>query len=184
MEEMTKEQQYMISMIALAGLSGALIIAFIIACCCCLRYQRKLQGGGSRTRFGKHNVREVQWPVTTTETWGATPYGCTDPYNSGNDCQRNSAYDWALPQTRNVACNPYAMSPRSQVRCGNNDYGRVLLNPPNAVCSKPSMPSTKLAGQCGTGGGCDGKFYQSTGQPVASTTAQFVLDSGATRHYC
>jgi len=171
----------MIAMIALAGLSGALIIAFIIACCCCQRYQRKLMGGGSGTRFGKTTGRgAVQWPVTTADSWGATPYGSTSPY--GDDCPGRcaSAYDWHLPQNS----NPYGMSPRSQVKVGNNDYGKVLLNPPSAVCTKPTMPSTKLAGVCGTGGGCDGKFYQSTGQPLTSTTAQFVLDSGATRYQC
>jgi len=176
----------MIAMIALAGLSGVLVIAFIIACCCCQRYQRKLQGGGSGTRFGKHSPREAQWPVSSYEAWGATPYGNANNCggDSGNDCHRNSAYDWALPQTRNLdASNPYAMSPRSQVRCGGNDYGRVLLNPPSAVCSKPAMPSTKLAGHCGSGGGCDGKFYQSTGQPLTSTAAQFVLDSGASKYH-
>jgi hypothetical protein len=179
----------MIAMIVLAGVSGALIIAFIVACCCCQRYQRKLMGGGSGTRFGKVTVREsAHWPVTACDTWGATPYGSTNPYNPGGDCNRSSAYDWALP-VPNMSCgapaaapNPYSMSPRSQVKVG-NEYGRVLLNPPSAVCNKPAMPSTKLAGACGSGGGCDGKFYQSTGQPLGSTAAQFVLESGASKHY-
>lgn len=179
---MTPEQQYMIAMIVLAGACGCLLIALIIACCCCMRYQRKLLGGGSGTRFGKHSVREVQWPVTACDSWGATPYGSTNPYNphdSGNDCHRNSAYEWALP-SRELSCP----TPRSQVKCGGNDYGRVLLNPPSAVCTKTAMPSTKLAGSCGNGGGCDGKFYQSTGQPLGSSTAQFVLDASASRqHY-
>jgi len=180
----------MISMIVLAGVCGLLLIAFIIACCCCCRYQRKLTGGGSGTRFGKQIHREeAHWPVAACDTWGATPYGSTDDHHqevSGMDCHRNSAYDWALPPTRDLSCqaaavhNPYA---RSQVKCGGNDYGRVLLNPPSAVCTKPAMPSTKLGGVCGSGGGCDGKFYQSGGQPLGSSAAQFVLESGASKHY-
>jgi len=176
---MTMEQQYMIAMIALAGACGALIIAFIITCCCCMRYQRKLYGGQG-TPFGKHTVRqqEVQWPVTACDSWGATPYGSTDGYQGGGGggCHRNSAYDWALPQA-----NPYGMSPRPQIKSG-NDYGKVLLNPPSAVCTSAAMPSTKLAGHCGPGGGCDGKFYQSSGQPLGNSAAQFVLDSGATKY--
>jgi len=183
---MSKEMQYMIAMIVLAGVCGALLILFVVVCCCCQRYQRKLMGGGSGTRFGKHSIyetEETQWPVTAYDSWGATPYGDTSsPYNhrDSGDGQKGhaSAYDWALPVS-----NPYAVSPRSQVRVCNNEYGRVVLNPPSAVCSRPAMPSTKLAGACGPGGGCDGKFYQSTGQPLSSTTAQFVLESGANKHY-
>jgi len=187
---MPKEQQYMIAMIVLAGLCGALIISFIVACCCCMRYQRKLMGGGSGTRFGKHTiptkvVEEVQWPVTSCDAWGATPYGSTNPYGGSQDSSHESqkgyasAYDWALPNRVPGATNPYAAKTH---QCGSNDYGRVLLNPPSAVCSKAAMPSSKLGGQCG-GGGCDGKFYQASGQPLSSTAAQFVLDSGANRHY-
>lgn len=179
----------MIAMIILAGVCGLLAIFLIISCCCCMRYQRKLYGGGSGTRFGKHTVREeAHWPVTAADAWGATPYGSTNPCQpSGSDCHRNSAYDWALPPTRSLPCpapaaasNPYLLSPRSQTNLSN---GKVLLNPPSAVCSKPAMPSTKLAGHCGNGGGCDGQFYQSTGQPLNSTAAQFVLESGASKHY-
>jgi len=179
--ELSTEQTYMIAMIVLAAACGILIIAFIIACCCCTRYQRQLMGGG--THYVQPTLREAaHWPVTACDTWGATPYGSTDHHReSGGDCHRNSAsaYDWALPHTS----SPYGMSPRSQVKVGNSDYGRVLLNPPSAVCTKPSMPSTKLGGHCGAGGGCDGKFYQSSGQALSSTAAQFVLDSGASRHY-
>jgi len=187
--DITLEKQYMIAMIVLAGACGVLIIWLIITTCCCMRYQRKLYGGGSGTRFVNHSMREeAHWPVTACDAWGATPYGST---TSDGDCHRGyaSAYDWALPSNRNQSClapaavhNPYGMSPRSQVKVG-NDYGRVLLNPPSAVCTKPSMPSTKLAGHCGNGGGCDGKFYQSTGQPLGSSAAQFVLESGASKHY-
>jgi len=180
--DLTLEQQYMIAMIVLAGLCGILLIVFIIACCCCQRYQHQVMSGGSGTRLARHSVREeVHWPVTACDAWGATPYGSGDPYhsrNSGGDCHRNSAYDWALPTT-----NPYGMSPRSQVKVGGNDYGKVLLNPPSAVCSKTAMPSTKLAGHCGSGGGCDGKFYQSTGQQMGCSAAQFVLESGASKYY-
>jgi len=183
----------MIAMIVLAGVCGVLITLVIVLCCCCQRYQRKLMGGGSGTRFGKHSVytkEDSHWPVTAYDSWGATPYGSTTPYNPQNSGDHHrghgSAYDWALPTPSRAlgpASDPYSLAPRSQINLGSNDYGRVLLNPPSAVCSKPAMPSTKLGGHCGAGGGCDGKFYQSSGQALNSTAAQFVLESGATRHY-
>jgi len=208
MEE-SKEAQYMIAMIVLAGVCGVLLIAFIIACCCCQRYQRKFTGGGSGTRFGKQGeLTAAHWPVTSCEGYGS-------PYQGGSrsscSCQGSgscsscrghaSAYDWALPTPHRsgiimsaasnpyaLTSNPYALLPSPcavtaapQMKTG-NEYGRVLLNPPSAVCTKPKMASTQLAGSCGTGGGCDGKFYSSAGQPLASSAAQFVLESGS-KHF-
>jgi len=170
MADLSLEQQYMIAMIVLACVAGILLIAFFIACCCCVRFQQKIYGGGSSTGYVKQEVHS--WPVTACDSWGATPYGSTTPYNHHeNEHHRNSAYDWALP-TVHGPC----------VRQG-NDYGKVLLNPPGAVCTKAAMPSTKLAGSCGNGGGCDGKFYQSSGQVLGSSAAQFVLESGASRYH-
>jgi len=190
----------MIAMIVLAGACGVLLIAFVIACCCCTRYQRKYNGGGSGTRFGKQGELQPQkayWPVTAYEGYGS-PYqgGRSCACQGAGDCSscrgHASAYDWALPSVHRGGVimspsaaqpNPYAMiAPQlPQIKSG-NEYGRVLLNPPSAVCSKPKMPSTQLGGSCGTGGGCDGKFYSSAGQPLGSSAAQFVLESSS-KHY-
>jgi len=225
-EEMTKEEQYKLAMIVLAGACGALIIAVIIACCCCIKYQRKLYMGGGRryVRQSRVSYGQTQWPTVTnyeayaasrsletgqTQVYGASGNGQAQVHGASGDCHRASgdchrgqqgyasAYDWALPTT-NTRSNGLLLSPSvtnnspylsaitsgPQMNKEGNEYKKVLLNPPSAVCTKPPMMSTQLAGSCTTGGGgCDGKFFSSGGQPMASTTAQFVLESASSMQH-
>jgi len=204
---MSKEEQYFIAMIVLAGVCGALLIGVIIVICCCMKYQRRLYGTGTRVTKHYSSYEQTQWPVVSPyeacgEACGASSVLEGDQSHvyphSGVHHERQgyvSPYSCALPastyQTTGVfmtpgvtKTNPCPVASGPQCKTG-NEYKKVLLNPPNAVCSKPPMPSTQLNGKCGTGGGCDGNFYSmSTGQPVTYTGgSQFVLESGGSKQY-
>jgi len=202
---MTKEDQYKIAMIALASLAGVLLIAVIIICCCCMRYQRQVLASGTGSHYTKkprNDYEQSQWPapVANYEAYAASHaadqqfYGASGNY--GGHQGYESAYDWAHPTSPSKnnglilasaagRSNPYTPAPMpAPLQPKGNEYGRVLLNPPSAVCTKPAMSSTQLNGHCGSGGGCDGKFVSmSTGQPVASSGAQFVLQSGSSMQH-
>jgi hypothetical protein len=199
---MSAEDTYKIAMISLAGIAGFLLITLVVTCCCCHRYKRKLKGGGSKVRFGKQGVskrKSAQWEVSPYAGWGASVQGrsaCGCPGTPGcTKCQQSyaTAYDW-LPSSHNdvimtsapaVIQNPYVMNPTQIHQAPNRDFGRVLLNAPSAVCTKPKLNSTPVGGSCGTGGAACGNFYNmSSSQPItglgsnmSNSTAQFVLES-------
>jgi hypothetical protein len=215
---MTKEEQYKIAMIALAGSCGVLLIGLIIVICCCMKYQRQLHGSrAQRTTLSRLPYEQPHYPSMdanepytakayhegvqshTYEHAGmmnhsepqnyASPYHYAPPAASYNVSFRNARSSSASNKTSGVIMSPgFASSSNSfpatsacKPKTG-NEYGKVLLNPPSAVCTKPAMPSTRIGGSCGTGGGCDGKFFSMpTGQPLqqTSTAAHFVLESGA-----
>lgn len=207
-EEMSKEDQYKLAMIVLAGVCGALLIAVLITVCCCVKYQRKLYGSGKRvqrTTLSRLSYGDPHCPMDTTyETYPTIAayepsHAYQDPginhhVNTGPGSVYCSPIPPAPPKTSGgcrsmmtpgmATSSPYSMGSTPQCKPVKNEYGRVLLNPPSAVCTKPAMPSAQLGGHCGTGGGCDGKFFSmQTGQPVASTGSQFVLESGSATKY-
>jgi hypothetical protein len=207
---MSMEETYMIAMIVLAGVAGVLLITLIVTCCCCCRYMRKLKGGGSGTRFAKTNyyskspkehVRSSAyegWGVTPTRGAASRSCGCpNDGADAGGCATCNmyaaSAYDWMSPANQggvamgpssNVyggSASPYVAGPVAQTRAVSNEYGRVRLNPPSAICNKPA---TTQGGSCAPGvGNCafnmspSQNVYGSSQNASSSGGAQFVLES-------
>lgn len=180
---MTKEQDYKIATIVCASVAGALLILLILTwLCCCLGYERRRKPRAhvpnKRARTGRD---VVQWEVSPYAGWGQdvqqvqTSGGC-------RSCEAGysaNAYDWMTPGSG--VLNTYNPTPVQS----SGDYGKVLLNPPKAVCAKPTIPSAQLAGHCNpnAGGACSGMtaavnsagYVSSPGGP--STGAQFVLES-------
>jgi len=207
MDAMTKEEQYKIAMIVLAGVCGVLMLVVFIVICCCVRYQRQLYGTGSRTtKLARMSYGQTHGSVNNYEAYAAQtalethqPHTYQEPVYHHEHQGYSSGYSnyLALPSATNKASgftmgtgvasnNPFPATSCPKPKTG-NEYGRVLLNPPSAVCTKPAMPSTQLNGSCGTGGGCDGKFVSmSTGQQVGCMPcagSQFVLESSSATKY-
>jgi hypothetical protein len=199
------EEQYKIAMIALAGASGALLISLIVTCCCCCRYKRKLKGGGHGVRFGKQatsNRKSILYEVSPYEAWGSSVQGRSCGCQGTTACNRcqnyATAYDWhssARDMTPAVTIpNPYSMTPSMQVtQAPSPGFGRVLLNAPSAlngsgaVCTKPKLNVTPIGGNCGSGAGAACAYNMTSSQPtgnnLACSTAQFVLESSSSRNF-
>lgn len=186
---MTKEQEYKIATIVCASVAGALLILLVLTwICCCLGYERKRKPrahvANKRMRTGKEVVR---WEVSPYESWGQDVQHVQTSGGSGGcrSCEAGAgysanAYDWMAPGGAGIL-NTYSPTPVQS----SGEYGKVLLNPPKAVCAKPTIPSSQLAGHCNlnAGAGCSGMtaavnsagYVSSPSGP--STGAQFVLES-------
>lgn len=191
---MSTEEQYKIAMIALAGVVGVLMIALTVACCCCCRYKRKLKGGGSGVRFGKQSAatrKSIHYEVSPYEAWGSSGQERSCGCQGAGGCSRcqsyATAYDWLPPAHSGVVMsaptavipNPYSMTPGTQIQqAPEPGFGRVLLNAPSAVCTKPKLNVTSIGGGCATGAGAyNMTSCQPTGNNLQCSTAQFVLES-------
>lgn len=197
---MSTEEQYKIAMIVLAGVSGALLLILIVACCFCCRYKRQLKGGGSGTRVVKHRIstrKSHHYETSPYEAWGSSLQGRSCGCQGTSGCSRcqghGSAYDWlsspampnpysATPSTQIQAYNPYSMTSGAHIQAPSPGFGRVRLNAPSAVCSQPKLNTTPIGGGCATGGNAYNMVSsQPTGNNLACSTAQFVLESAGKR---
>lgn len=190
---MTKEDDYKIATIVCASVAGALLILLLLTwICCCVGYERRRKPRTTRTRV-RTDRDVVQWDISPYAGWGQDVQqvvqsggcqSCAAGAGSGGcrSCAAGAgysanAYDWMAPGSG--VLNTYNPTPVKS----SGDYGKVLLNPPKAMCAKPTIPSAQLAGHCnpnaGTGCGTtavnSSGFLTSPGGP--SSGAQFVLES-------
>lgn len=197
--DMSKEEQYKIATIVCASVAGALLIVLLLTwICCCVGYERRRRTG--TTHVAKPRLRSskevVRWEANPYEVWGqpvqqggcgcgsgggaSTSGGCR-----GCEAYSASAYDW-MGGSQILNNSAYNAMPIKT----SGEYGKVLLNPPSAVCNKPNIPSAQLAGRCNTGpsvtcgnsAAVNSSGYLTGGANAASTGAQFVLESAANRY--
>lgn len=197
---MTKEDDYKIATIVCASVAGALLILLLLTwLCCCLSYERKRRPHVVN-RKARTSREVVRWEVSPYEGWGQdvqqvqvaqSGCGCGGPAAPSGGCRscgdggyNSSAYNWMAPA--GGVLNTYAPTPVKS----SGEYGKVLLNTPKAVCAKPNITSTQLAGHINPnpGAGCSNMTASASSAGfvscpnAASTGAQFVLESANSRY--